>query len=52
MTEKQSNMTEDYYFLRDNGVRAITAIFMIGEAYKEDAIIIGTSRRLKKGAKR
>lgn len=36
-----ANITLDYWFLRDNGVRSLTAIFMIGIAYKEDIVIIG-----------
>jgi hypothetical protein len=44
---KQSNMNTDYWFLRDNGVQAITAICIVGLAYKEDAVIIGYSRMRK-----
>ena len=45
MTEKQRNMELDYYFLRDGGVRALTAIYMLGVAYKEDIVIVGRKKR-------
>jgi hypothetical protein len=45
MTEKQRNMELDYNFLRDNDVKAATAIFMVGLAYKEDAIIVELPRK-------
>ena len=39
MTVKQRDMNTDYNFLRDGGVRAITAIYIVGIAYEEEAII-------------
>ena len=46
MTEKtQENIQKDYWFLRDNGAHALTAIFMVGLAYKEESILIALPRR-------
>lgn len=39
------NINRDFWFLRDNGVRALTAIYMVGKAYKEDVVIVGLPRR-------
>lgn len=40
-----ANINLDYWFLRDNRVSALTAIYMVGLAYKEDIVIVGTPRR-------
>lgn len=40
------NINMDYWFLRDSGVFALTAIYMVGLAYKED-ILIKTGERQK-----
>ena len=41
------NINLDYRFLRDNGVRALTAIYMVGKAYKEDLVLVGLPREEK-----
>lgn len=43
--ESLANINLDYWFLRDLGVHAFTAIYMVGLAYKEDVVIIGLPRK-------
>lgn len=45
MNEKEENINQDFWFLRDNGVRALTAIYMLGLAYKEDIVIVGRPKK-------
>ena len=35
------NSNIDYWFLRNYGVSGLTAIYMVGLAYKEDIVIVG-----------
>lgn len=47
----QDSINIDYWFLRDCGVLALTAIYIVGLAYKEDVVIIGLPRKRQNGAK-
>lgn len=43
-----ASFNSDFWFLRDNGVSVLTAIYMVGEAYKKDIVIVGLPRRKTK----
>ena len=45
MSKIQLEMQEDYWFLRDNGVRSLSAIYMVGLAYNVKPGIIGLPRK-------
>ena len=36
-----ANVEKDYWFLRGYGVPVLTAIYMVGLAYREDIVVIG-----------
>lgn len=35
-----TNINLDYWFLRDNGVSALTSVYIVGLAYNEDELIL------------
>ena len=41
----EEEINTDYWFLRDGGVHALTAIFMVGLAYKGERVLIALPRR-------
>jgi len=46
--KRGDDINKDYWFLRDNGVQGVTAIYIIGLAYKDDVIVTFSNRRKKK----
>ena len=42
------NVNLDYRFLRDNRVPALTAIYMVGLAYKKDIVVVVEKSKEKK----